>query len=203
MDILIDIFFHSIGYAFLGAFLTVLGVFLMFFLIKSWRRNSEFTAISFIVGVILFFFLSFQSILLCGALSVKSYSDEFEMTINTLVQNIPQNTQFTQEDSQQVLDYLIEDRPLVGHFVNGADFRGHTPQTLATAMVDELNSTMNMYILRRVLWSLLFIISSVVLILKTMDSMDHLRKKSGSFADRETKYEMKRGGGARRGRFHD
>lgn len=203
MGFLLEILSYSIGYVFWGAFLTFLGVFLMFFLIKAWRKNYQFTLISFIVGVILFFFLSFQSILLCGALSIKSYSDEFESTINSLVSQLPSTTQFTQDDSQQVLDYLTSDRPLVGYFVNWADFSGHTPQTLATAMVDELNSTMNYYILRRVLWSLFFVVTSVILILKTMDSIDSHRRQRGNFSDRETQYAMKSGGGARRGRFHD
>lgn len=63
--------FHSAGSMFLGIFITLAGVGLMFFLIKSWRRNATYTLLSFIVGGVLFFFLAFQSILLCGAVTIK------------------------------------------------------------------------------------------------------------------------------------
>lgn len=203
MNFLIDVLSDSLGYASLAAFLTLLGVFLMFFLIKSWRRNSQFTPISFIVGFILFLFLTFQSILVSGALIVKSYSDELESTVTALVQNIPESTHFTKEDSQEVLEYLIDSNPLVGEFVGGADFHGHTPSTLPAAMTDELKSFMNYYILRRMLWALFFVVTGVVLVLKTMDSMDYMRRKGGGTSSRGSRCETRSGGGARRGRFHD
>lgn len=65
MGALFQIVAYSIGNLFLGILLTVVGVILLFVLIQSWYRNSTFTPVSYIVGGILFLFLSFQSILLC------------------------------------------------------------------------------------------------------------------------------------------
>lgn len=71
MSYLINILQYSIGSLFIGVLITLIGVCLMFYIVKSWRRGAEFSPGSFIVGAILFFFLSFQSVLLCGAITIK------------------------------------------------------------------------------------------------------------------------------------
>ena len=63
---------YSVGSLLLGVFLTIVGIVLMFVLIRSWWRDSTFTPMSFVVGGILFFFLAFQAVLLCGAVTIKS-----------------------------------------------------------------------------------------------------------------------------------
>ena len=60
MGALFQIVAYSIGNLFLGILLTVVGVILLFVLIQSWYRNSTFTPVSYIVGGILFLFLSFR-----------------------------------------------------------------------------------------------------------------------------------------------
>ena len=155
MSYLINILQYSIGSLFIGVLITLIGVCLMFYIVKSWRRGAEFSPGSFIVGVILFFFLSFQSVLLCGAMTIKSYSDDMV---------------FDQRNSQYILDSFAKEWPLVAYYVDYADFRGHTPDNIATAMVDELRSVMNWYIFRRLAWSLAFIVIGAVLVIKTMRS---------------------------------
>lgn len=149
MGALFQIVAYSIGNLFLGILLTVVGVILLFVLIQSWYRNSTFTPVSYIVGGILFLFLSFQSILLCGAVTIKSYSEDVEGAINSWVAEVPSDIPFNQEDSQHVLEQITEEWPLVGYFVGGADFTGHTSVTIAQAMAEELRSFMNYFILRR------------------------------------------------------
>ena len=171
MDVLINIIMYSIGNLFLGIFLTIVGVLLMFFIIQSWYRNSKFSVISYIVGAILFLFLSYQSVLLCGSVTVKSYCDDVETAINGWVSPIPENISFTQSDSQLILEKITKEWPLVGYFVGGADFTGHTSADIAESMMDELKVFMNWFILRRVLWSVLFIVISAALVIKTMDKI--------------------------------
>ena len=169
MWFLLNIIYYSISNLFLGVILTILGVALLYFLIGSWYRNCQFSLVSFIVGAILFLFLSFQSILLCGAVTIKSYTDDVEVAINNMVSRMPDSLTLNQEDSQAILDNVVQEWPLVGQFVDLADFRGHTPVSIAHAMCAELHSVMNYYILRRVLWSLLFIIVSAIVVIRTME----------------------------------
>ena len=66
------------------------------------------------------------------------------------------------------LNQISETWPLVGYYVNMADFEGHTPATIAKAMADELRSVMNWFILRRIGWSLLFVFIGAVAIIKSI-----------------------------------
>lgn len=180
MGALYTIVSYSLGNLFLGILLTVVGVGLMFFLIRSWFSNSSFTPFSYIMGFVLFLFLSFQAVLLCGAVTIKSYCDEVEVAINEWVRNLPDEVRFDKESSQQVLEQIQQEWPLVGYFVGGADFTGHTPVDIAHAMTEELHSFMNRFILRRIGWSLLFVVVGTFVVIKTMEHTRRQRNR-GSY----------------------
>lgn len=169
MGALYQILSYSIGSLFLGIILTVAGVVLMFYIIKSWHRNSTFTPASFIIGGVLTILLSFQMTLLCGAVTIKSYCSDMEDHIDNIVSNIPSTIQFSRGDSQQILNDVSREWPLVGYFVDTANFAGHTSADIAKSMADEMHSYMNKFIFRRILWSLLFIALGAFSVIKTMD----------------------------------
>lgn len=183
-----NIFYHSLGSMLVGVVLTIIGIILMYVLIRLWWCNSTFSIASIVVGIILFFFLSFQSILLCGAITIKSYCDDVEFYVNKLVQNIPSTQAFSTEDSLVILDHISEEWPLVGYYVNMADFQGHTSDTIAEAMSDELRSYMNWFIFRRICWSLLFVVVGAVIVIKTIsirnDSHRNARRVGASSGNR-------------------
>lgn len=172
------ILFSSIGSLIWGVLLTVVGIALMFLIIKSWRKDAYFTPVSYIVGIVLFFFLSFHAILMCGAITIKSGSDEIRAYINRMVEDIPEGIPFSTSNSQQILDNICEEYPIVGEYVGLADFKGHDSSDIADAMVEELNSFMNWYILRRVGWSILFVVIGAVVVIKTMDKFGGTVKKA-------------------------
>lgn len=187
MEILFNIMSYSVGNLFLGILLTVIGIALMFFLIQSWFSNSTFTPISYITGVILFFLLSFQAILLCGAITIKSYCNDVEVTINDWVKNIPDDKQLTKESSQQILNQITEDWPLVGLFIGGADFTGHTPVDIAQSMTEKIHSFMNKFILHRIGWSLLFVVSAAFIVIKTMEQTSQRQCYKSKRSTRQSK----------------
>ncbi len=170
MGALFNILSHSIGSLVSGVLFTVIGTALLFLIIKGWRKDSTFTPLSYAVGGVLFFFLAFHAILICGALTIKGYCTDIEMYVNTLVAGFPDYTVFTQEDSQQILDKIRVEVPIVAYYLDWADFHGHTPENIAAAMADEMRSYMNWFILRRVGWSLLFIVIGAVFVIKTMEA---------------------------------
>ena len=171
---LFNIISYSLGNLFLGILLTVIGVALMFILIQSWFSNSTFTSISYIVGGILFLFLSFQAVLLCGSVTIKSYCDDVEVTINSWIKNIPVEAKFDKKSSQQILNQITQEWPLVGYFLDDADFTGHTPVDIAQSMTKEIRSYMDGFILRRIGWSLLFVVCGAFIVIKTME---HTRRR--------------------------
>lgn len=193
MGALYNIISYSLGNLFIGILLTVIGVAIMFFLIKSWFSNSTFTPVSYITGAILFFFLSFQAVLLCGAITIKSYCNNVEITINGWVKDIPSEIRFDQKNSQQILNRIQEEWPLVGYFVGSADFTGHTPIDIAQSMTQELRSFMNGYILRRIGWSLLFAVSGAFIVIKTTERTRRQPRNRSGYSS----------GGSRRRRYED
>lgn len=170
MNVLFNILAHSIGSIFIGVLITIAGIALMFFIIRGWWKNSEFSPISFLVGGILFVLLSFQTILICGAITIKSYSEDVEKGINSIVENMPQDRELKQSEGQQILDNINKEWPLVGHYVNQAYFQGYTSDNIAKAMVDELNSHMNWFILRRFGWCLLFVVTGASAVIWSLSS---------------------------------
>lgn len=169
MGALFTIVKYSLSNLFIGVFFTLIGLFLLYFIIRAWFKNKSFTVLSFFIGCILFFLLSFQSVLLCGAITIKTYSDDVEIFINDVVSKIPADYTFNEEDSQNLLELITEDKPLLGYFVGGADFSGHTPGDIAEAFVSELSRFMNKFIMRRVAWSLAFVVLGAIIVIKSME----------------------------------
>lgn len=170
MNILFNILAHSIGCIFAGVLIAISGIALMFFIIRSWWKDSDFSPISILVGGILFVFLSFQAILICGAITIKSYSDDLEEGINSIVENMPQDRDLKQSERQQILDNINKECPLAGYYVNQAYFQGYTSANIAESMVNELNSYMNWFILRRLGWCLLFVVIGASAVIKSLSS---------------------------------
>lgn len=176
MGALFNIIVYSIENLILGVLLTVVGVAFMFFIIRSWYSNRAFTFVSYAVGVVLFFFLSFQAILLGGAVTICSYADNVEMAVNGWVQGMPESMMLGADDSQQILESIQNEWPLVGYFIGEADFTGHTPLDIASAMAEELRSYMNRFIWRRVGWSALFVLVAAFIVIKTMEKTGRFRR---------------------------
>lgn len=174
MGAIFNIMAYSAGSFVLGITFTLVGVVLMFFIVKSWRRGGRFGLRSYSVGVVLFFFLAYQSVLLCGAVTIKSYCSDVQQAICAMVSDKPDNVVFSRSDSQQILDNISRQWPLVGYYVNTADFTGHTPADIAASMTDELRSFMNWFLVRRVVWSLLFIVIGAIAVIKTMHDSAHI-----------------------------
>lgn len=184
MGYLMNILSFSLGSLFLGILFTLLGIVLMFVLIRSWWRDSTFTPMSFFVAGILFFFLSFQAILLCGAVTIKSYCSDMEEVVNEMLVGLPNYAEVPQGKTNQILDEVIERWPLIGYYIGGYESWGYTPVDYAKAMADEVHHFMNMYILRRLAWALGFIIVGAILVIKTI-SRRYDRRPAGRPVSRQ------------------
>lgn len=179
MGALIQILTNSIGSLLLGITITAVGVGLMFYLIKSWHKNRQFTLLSYILGGIAFCFIAFHAIIICGAVTIKGYGNELETLVNSYVSDISNTVTFSQEDTQKVLDRLACDLPIVGYYASYADFSGHTPDDLASSMNGEMQRFMNKYIFRHLFWAFLFVLAGAFGIIKTME-VAKIKHKSNS-----------------------
>ena len=169
MGALFNILFHSIGSLFLGIIISLGGMALMLYVIRSWHKTKIFTPLSYIIAGVLFLILAYHAIIICGAVTIKGYGDDLVECVNSYVRMIPDNTVFSQEDSQEIMIRLMRDLPIVGYYANYADFTGHTPTDIAESMNEAMQEFMNKYILKHLLWVLVFVIIGAFCIIKTMD----------------------------------
>lgn len=179
MDVLISIFKYAIGSMFIGVVLTIFEIALFFLLIRGWYKKRTFNVMSVVVGALLFILLCFQNILLCGTIHIKGMSNDFETALEDCVQPwVDKGNPVI--NPAQVDDLIFRDvaqqYPIIQCYVGGSYFRGYHASELPHAIVDTLNEWSNKYILRRLVWSLLFVIVGAIIVIRTMAVTINQRK---------------------------
>ncbi|MBQ8673070.1 MAG: hypothetical protein IJ511_03320 [Bacteroides sp.] len=186
IGLMFDILHYAMDSMFWGVLLAIAGVALLFYLIRSFYPKYTFTPLSFVAGAVIFVLVAFQSVFICGAFKIKGMTDEMYASINSYIPQswVACDHAFTTDETQQICDNLRDEYPLFACYVGTADFRGHTPATVAQSMVDEIHSFMNRYILRRVAWCLGFIIVGTFIVVKTMEVYRVSMRRGGAAARR-------------------
>lgn len=167
------------GNIFWGILLSSACMFLLFFLVRGFYPKYVFNIKTFVVGGVLFIFLTFQSILFTGALTIKKMSNDVGLYINDYVEAYyPVGSKITTEESQQMFDEVLKVFPLLRKYVDKGTFVGFSTGNIAEAVVGSINKYFNWYMVRRVLWSLLFVAISVFVAIKTADIDTHSSSSS-------------------------
>ena len=166
---LIDILRYSFSSAIWGILIAIICMALFVFLIKGWYKDATFSPISYLIGAILFVFLSIQCVLIVGSLKIISTTDYYETEISRIVNDTYGATdEVTKEQSDDVLQVIIDRFPLLHYYIGGGEFSGFTAKELPHAMADELRSFMRWYIFRRILWCLGFVIVGAICVIKSL-----------------------------------
>lgn len=187
MGLLVDIFTNSLLSIFLGFLFALGGVILLFFAIQSWYKNRTFTPLSYVAGAVVFCFFLYQSILICGAFACKSFGDEIEARINEIVAlraSFMPDYKFSREQTDEIFKEATAVFPVIAGYVGWADFEGHTPLNIAASMHETLDKFLNIFILKRLGWCLLFLVLGALAVIKTMDVQRAIasRRRTGSSA---------------------
>ena len=82
---LFDILRYSFSSVIWGVLIAVACMALFVFLIKGWYKDATFSPVSYVVGAILFLFLSFQCIMIVGSLKIIDTTDYYETEIANIV----------------------------------------------------------------------------------------------------------------------
>lgn len=167
---LFELLKFSFSSIFWGILITLICLVLFFIIIRGWYKNAVFTPGSYIIAVILFFLLAFQSTMIVGAIKIIRISDYYEKQVSQLInENLPPNQEITKQDSEQLVQWLINKYPILQHYIGNGEFTGYTAQELPEAMGKELRSFMRGYILVRFLWCLGFVIVGTVLTITSLN----------------------------------
>lgn len=166
---LYDILRYSFSSVIWGILIAVACMALFVFLIKGWYKDATFSPISYIIGAVLFLFLSIQCILIVGSLKIIDTTDYYETEISRIVNSAYDAAdEVTMGQADDIIQVIIDRFPLLQYYIGGGEFSGFTAKELPHAMADELRSFMRWYIFRRILWCLGFVIVGAVCVIRSL-----------------------------------
>lgn len=178
-----EIMQHAFGSLILGIVLTVLFVFLLFFIIRGFYKNAVFSPLSYLTGVVLVVLLIPQMIVFCGAFGLKMQCDEVEEWLDENVvksENYIEPVPLSEQDCDNILEALIDNYPLVSAFVGGGEFKRFDTSNICHAIATELNSFLNEFIFKSLGWSLLFVIIGATIVIRTTDHCNKYNRQRRS-----------------------
>ena len=166
---LFDILRYSASSIVWGILIAILSIALFVFLIKGWYKDATFSPISYLVGTVLFPFLSFQCIMIVGSIKIIDTTDYYEAQISRIVENTFTPTEeVSVQQADDIIKELIQEYPLLRYYICGGEFLGFTAAQLPSAITSELQLFMRWYIFRRLLWSLGFVVVGAILVITSL-----------------------------------
>lgn len=167
--VLFDILSYSFSSVIWGVLIAIACMALFVFLIKGWYKDATFSPISYVVGVILFLFLSIQCVLIVGSLKILDTTDYYEAEILRIVDSAYDSVdEVSRGQADEIIQVILDRFPLLQYYISGGEFSGFTAKELPHAMADELRYFMRWYIFRRILWCLGFVIVGAFCVIKTL-----------------------------------
>lgn len=169
-DRLLDIIRYSTGSLVWGIIIGVVCMVLFFLIIKGWYRKAMFNKWSYLFGAILAILLSYQCTLMCGAFKINATAENDKPWLHGVIEGMYDNPNdyVDVEVSTMVVEDWVRQSPLLARYISTGYFSGYTRDDLPDVMIETLHKYMNWFILRRVLWSLGFVIVAAVLVIMTM-----------------------------------
>lgn len=162
-----------------GIFITIVCMTLFFVLIRGWYKSATFKPVSYLIGIILFFLLSFQCTMIVGALKIIHISDEYESQIQQVVNKYYSPMQEVEEEqSRELIQMLIEENPVLEYYVGGGEFTGYSAAELPQAVGKALRTFLRWYILRRLLWCIGFVVVGAILVIRTISQSYSRQRQS-------------------------
>ena len=175
---------NSFGSLLIGIVASLVVVVLALVLIRSWQNNRQFTPMSYLIGAVLGACLAFQFVCVSGALTVRGYCDDLEQVLTHVEQVVSDGTSPQDDPVAVVNHYISSEWPLLAGYVEQA---GDTAVMNGTALVDNLRSDINYYLLCRAGWSMLFLTIGIWGIARSMERPR--RSSRGSYHSRPKIYD--------------
>lgn len=141
---------------FYGVITTAVIMSILYFVLKSLSKGIVQSFPFYITGLILAFLLICNLSVLIGAFQVKSTTEAMELSLRQLTENT--SGIVNAKESQAVFDYLVDEYPLLGNYLQIADFSGNDISNLAMVIPEVVRKEMNHVIWSKFLWSLGYIV---------------------------------------------
>ena len=124
---LFDIIRYSLSSAIWGILIAIACMALFVFLIKGWYKDATFSPISYVIGAVLFLFLSIQCVLIVGSLKILDTTDYYEVEISHIVNNAYNDAdEVTKGNADLIIKEIIDRFPILHYYIGGGEFSGFT-----------------------------------------------------------------------------
>lgn len=148
---------------FYGVIVTAVIMALLYVILKSLSKSIVQTPVFYITGVVMAVLLVIHTSLLIGAIQAKDAADSAELYLHQLLEDTYGTV--GAQDSQFVLDKVTDEFPVIGTYLDIADFSGHDASELAEAMHETMVEYLSSYIWHRVWWILGIIVIACLVVM--------------------------------------
>lgn len=154
---LVSLAFSTVIY---GLLATAALMAILYFVLHEINHNAVRNIPFFITGIVLFPLLLTQFTLLFGAMETKSLVDSIEIFVSRSLESlhVTPTAAITGEDSQEMLNLIIQQFPILGVFADTCTFTGTQYSELAQTIGETLRDYLNSYMWRRIFWTLGFVV---------------------------------------------
>ena len=146
---------------FYGIVVTAIILAILYAVLKSLSKGIVQSIPFYVTGVVLAILLIVQCSLMIGAIQAKDAVDSAEIYLNQLLED--KYGTISAQDSQKVMDAITENFPIIGNFIDIADFSGHDISDLPEVMHESMINFLSSYIWHRVWWILGIIVVACVI----------------------------------------
>ena len=145
-----------------GIVITAAIMAILYFILKTLGKGIVQSIVFYITGVVLAILLVIQFSLMIGAMQAKDAAESAHIYMNQMLEN--SSGVVTANESQQVLDTVIEQFPIIGCYIGLADFSGHNISDLSDSIYETMISFLNSYIWHRSFWIFCIIVISCIIV---------------------------------------
>lgn len=153
----------GVSCVFYGIIATAAIMAILYFVLKSLSQGIVKSIPFYITGVILAFLLTCNLSIVIGAFQVKETTEAMEVSLRQLSETV--SGVVNANESQEIFDFLVDQYPLLGNYLQLADFSGNNVTDLVFAMPQEVRSEMNDVIWSNLLWALVYIVIACLVVM--------------------------------------
>jgi hypothetical protein len=146
---------------FYGIIVTAVIMAILYAVLKSLSKGIVQSVPFYITGIVLAILLIVQCSLMIGAIQAKDMVDSAEIYLNQLLED--KYGTVSAQESQKVMDAITENFPIIGNFIDIADFSGHDISELPEVMHNSMENYLSSYVWHRVWWILGIIVVACII----------------------------------------
>lgn len=164
-----------------GIFAAIVVVAVLYLILYMMFGGSKsFSPLGFVFAVPLLPLLAIQFFLLFGSLSVKHSCTEAAAWVDALIPEQSFDGSYSREDIREGTSKFVAAFPLFSTLVDTEDISPESGYTLGESLTRKIQTYLNWYIVRRVAWTLGFLVVSAICIIYTMQN-ENKRKPSNLY----------------------